>query len=71
MENTDLPIGFILSIAVNHKAMKNFSNLNDNVKSKITNYIQSSTNGDDAQSRINTSIEKLQNNEIDFFNNLN
>lgn len=70
VQNTDLPIGFIMSMAVNQKAMQNFSNLDDNLKSKISNYIQRSPTGEESKNRIDLSVQKLQNNDIDFFNQL-
>lgn len=70
IQNTDLPIGFIMSMAVNQKAMENFSNLDDDIKSRITGYIQRSPTGQDSKNRIDLSIQKLQNNDIDFFNQL-
>lgn len=68
MAEGNLPIGFIMSIALNKKALKNFVNLNDNEKNMICTYIQNSTSGDDAKQRIDISIKGLENSSMNFLN---
>lgn len=68
MAQGNLPIGFIMSIAQNQEAMKNFSNLDDTNRNKITNYIQASATGEDALERINISINNLEKNDLNFLN---
>jgi abortive infection bacteriophage resistance protein len=68
MGNTNLPIGFIMSVAQNKDALKYYSNLDDATKSKISDYIQGSTTGDEAKIRINTSVEGLTNHNLHFLN---
>jgi hypothetical protein len=66
MSEGDLPIGFIMSIAQKENALKNFVNLDDITKNKIVNYIKDSATGNDALEKINTSINGLEENNLDF-----
>ena len=40
-----LPVGLGMRLALDMKAMTNFSNLSDNRKEELVNYIQDSTSG--------------------------
>lgn len=69
MGNINLPIGFIMSITQNKDALKYYSNLDDDTKSKISQYIQNSATGAQAKLKINICIEELAKHNLHFLNN--
>ncbi|MDD3303368.1 MAG: hypothetical protein PHP54_00410 [Clostridia bacterium] len=71
MENNELemPVGFSLSIGMNQKALSYFANLDSNTKNMIKSYIQNNTKNDDAKFRINTAVEDMANQNLNFLNN--
>lgn len=66
--NKELPIGFAMSLALNEFAMEYYASLDDMNKEKITKYIQNSSTGSEAKSRINQVIKDLEKNNTDFLN---
>ncbi len=64
----NLPVGFLLSISQNEKALKYFANLDNISKNKISNYIRDSIDGNEAKERINISLNGLENNNLNFLN---
>lgn len=66
MSEIKLPIGFSMSVAQNENALNYFANLDANTKNKIVEYIQNSNTGDDAKLRINTTVDCLEKNSLDF-----
>jgi len=68
MGKSDMPIGFIMSIFKNKDALKYFSNLDEDTKIKISDYIKNSTTSDQAKERIYNSIEGLSSQNLHFLN---
>lgn len=58
-----LPVGLGMRLALDMKAMTNFSNLSDNRKEELVNYIQDSTSGEDAKNRVTEVVNGLHNGE--------
>jgi hypothetical protein len=58
-----LPVGLGMRLALDMKAMTNFSNLSDNRKEELVNYIQGSTSGEDAKNRVTEVVNGLHNGE--------
>ncbi len=61
-EKESLPIGFLMSLAQNKKALDSYSNLSNAEKERLNEYISSSITSDDAKSRIENIILNLENN---------
>lgn len=57
----DLPIGFVMSLATDMKAMSQFGLLSDAEKKELISYIESSSTGDEAKERIKQIISSLHN----------
>lgn len=66
--NEDIPLGFLFEIFKNNEALNNFSKLDISNQLKIANYIQNSSTGYEVKEKINTAIENLENNSLDFLN---
>lgn len=66
--NEDIPLGFLFEIFKNNEALNNFSKLDISNQLKIKNYIQNSSTGYEVKEKINTAIENLENNSLDFLN---
>lgn len=66
MDNNNMPIGFIMAIARNNDALKYFANLDNTTINNISDYIKSSSTGDEAKEKINTSIDGLSKQSLDF-----
>ena len=66
--NEDITLGFLFEIFKNNKALNNFSKLDISNQLKITKYIQNSSTGYEVKEKINTAIENLENNSLDFLN---
>lgn len=65
MENNEkgtLPIGFSMSLAQNKKALDSYSNLSNEERERLNEYISSSLTSDEAKSRIENIISNLENN---------
>ncbi|HBI74162.1 MAG TPA: hypothetical protein DDY59_13415, partial [Lachnospiraceae bacterium] len=56
-----LPVGLGMRLALDMEAMTNFSNLSDNRKEELVNYIQGSTSGEDAKNRVTEVVNGLHN----------
>jgi hypothetical protein len=59
--NGQLPVGFGMSLAMDVKAMTNFSSLPDTKKEQLVSYITSSTTGYEAKDRIVEVVNQLHN----------
>ena len=62
MEYSDrklLPVGFSMSLAQDMQAMTNFATLPDPRKEELVQYIENSTTGDEAKSRIGEVVSNL------------
>lgn len=57
-----------MSIFKNKDALKYFSNLDEDTKIKISDYIKNSTTSDQAKERIYNSIEGLSSQNLHFLN---
>lgn len=57
----ELPVGFGMSLALDMKAMSNFSALTDSKKEELVNYIKNSTTGYEAKERIVEVVNRLHN----------
>ena len=66
--NEDITLGFLFEIFKNNYALNNFSKLDISNQLKIANYIQNSSTGYEVKEKINTAIENLENNSLDFLN---
>lgn len=66
--NEGIPLGFLFEIFKNNKALNNFSKLDISNQLKITKYIQNSSTGYEVEEKINTAIENLENNSLEFLN---
>ena len=55
----NLPVGFTMSLAQDMEAMTNFATLPDQKKEELVNYIESSTTGEEAKSRIVEVVSNL------------
>lgn len=60
-DNGELPVGLGMSLALDMKAMANFSALTDNKKEELVNYIKNSTTGYEAKDRITEVVNRLHN----------
>lgn len=56
----DMPLGLGMELMQYPDAMAKFSGLADSEKAQIINYVQSSTSGDDAKSRITQTVESFK-----------
>jgi uncharacterized protein YdeI (YjbR/CyaY-like superfamily) len=55
----DMPIGLLMSLAQHKKAMKNFSGLNSEQQKSVIRYIEDSQTGEEAQTRIQSAVDRL------------
>lgn len=62
-----MPIGLMMSLAQHQNAMKNFSLLDDSRQKAVIQYVESSTTGDEAKSRIQNTVNNLENGNTGFF----
>ena len=60
-DNGELPVGLGMSLALDMKAMANFSALTDNKKEELVNYIKNSTTGYEAKDIITEVVNRLHN----------
>lgn len=56
----EMPIGLMMSLAMNQKAMRNFSLLDDEKQDSVVRYIEDSQTGAEAKSRIHTAVDSLE-----------
>jgi hypothetical protein len=56
-----LPEGLGFRLAMDMKAMTNFVNLPEQKKQELVDYIQGSTNGNDARNRVTEVVSSLHN----------
>jgi hypothetical protein len=54
-----LPVGLGMRLALDMEAMTNFANLPDNSKKQLVDYIEGSTTGDEARSRVTEVVSNL------------
>jgi hypothetical protein len=54
-----LPVGLGMRLALDMEAMTNFANLPDNSKKQLVDYIEGSTTGDEAKSRVTEVVSNL------------
>lgn len=66
--NDGIPLGLLFGISTSYKALNNFSKLDEVKITELSNYIQNSSTGYEAQEKINTAIKNLENNNLDFLN---
>ncbi|NLO09639.1 MAG: hypothetical protein GX129_07170 [Clostridiales bacterium] len=59
--NSQLPVGLGMRLALDMKAMTNFSNLSDTKKQELINYIEGSTTGEEAKNRVTEVVSSLHN----------
>jgi uncharacterized protein YdeI (YjbR/CyaY-like superfamily) len=64
---SQLPIGLMMSLAMNPDAMKTFSELNDEKQSSVIRYIKSANTGDEARTRIGNAVDELSKGNTGFF----
>mgnify|MGYP000891199584 CR=1 FL=1 len=57
---TEMPIGLMMSLAMNRKAMRNFSLLPDEKQKSVVRYIEASQTGAEAKNRIHTAVDSLE-----------
>lgn len=57
--NSQLPVGLGMRLALDMKAMTNFSNLSDAKKQELIRYIEDSTSGEDAKNRVMEVVSNL------------
>lgn len=57
---SSLPIGFGMSLAQHPNALSHFAQLTDQQKQQIVNEIQTSQTGGEAKARIETAIQRLE-----------
>lgn len=58
---SELPVGLGMRLALDMKAMTNFSNLPEEKKRELINYIEGSTTGEEAKSRVTEVVSSLRN----------
>lgn len=54
-----LPVGLGMRLALDMQAMTNFVNLPDERKQQLVDYIEGSTTGDDAKTRVTEVVSNL------------
>ena len=59
-DGAEMPIGLMMSLAMNRKAMRNFSLLNDEKQKSVVRYIEDSKTGTEAKDRIRTAVDSLE-----------
>ena len=55
-----------MSLSLNKDAMNYFASLDDTTRYDIKSYIQNCNTGNEAKFKINSAIENLANNSVDF-----
>lgn len=61
---SNVPVGFTMNLAQSPQALNYYSNLSEEERNKINNYIESSTSGNEAKKRIENVISNLENNHL-------
>ncbi|OCN02152.1 hypothetical protein A7X67_12090 [Clostridium sp. W14A] len=56
---TDMPIGLMMSLAQHQNAMKTFGRLDDEHQKSVIRYVEDSTTGEEAKSRIQNAVQNL------------
>ncbi|MVB11581.1 hypothetical protein CAFE_23010 [Caprobacter fermentans] len=56
---TDMPIGLMMSLAQHQNAMKTFGRLDDERQKSVIRYVEDSTTGEEAKSRIQNAVQNL------------
>jgi len=61
MDNRELPIGFVMSLAMDNEAMQTYSNLSEETRMHIVDYVSVPTEGNEGKHRIEDVVHKLHN----------
>lgn len=56
----NMPIGLMMSLAQHEKAMKAFGRMDDERQKSVIRYVEDSTTGEEAKSRIRKTVENLE-----------
>ena len=63
----EMPIGLMMSLAMNQDAMRNFSALSDDKQSSVIRYVENASTGEDARERIGNAVDELGKGNTSFF----
>ncbi|WP_411678443.1 YdeI/OmpD-associated family protein [Caproicibacter sp.] len=63
---TDMPIGLMMSLAQHTNAMKTFGRLDDEQQKSVIRYVEDSTTGEEAKSRIQNAVQNLDQGDTGF-----
>jgi uncharacterized protein YdeI (YjbR/CyaY-like superfamily) len=63
---SEMPIGLTMSLAMHPDAMRNFSLMSDDKQKSVIRYVEDSKTGEEAESRIKTSVQNLENGNSSF-----
>lgn len=58
-DDTNMPVGLMMSLAQHQNAMKTFSMLNDEKQKSVIRYVEDSTTGEEAKDRIQNAVSDL------------
>lgn len=62
----NMPIGLMMSLAQHENAMKNFGRLDDEKQKSVIRYVEDSTTGEEAKSRIQKAVQNLEDGNTGF-----
>lgn len=62
----DLPLGLGMKLAQDPQAMTAFGGMTNTQKTSLISYLQSCETGEEAESRMSDTVERLHNNQISF-----
>lgn len=62
----NMPIGLMMSLAQHENAMKNFGRLDDVRQKSVIRYVEDSTTGEEAKSRIQKAVQNLEDGNTGF-----
>ncbi len=60
-EAQDMPIGLLMSLAMNRDAMSTFSRLGDEQQTSVIHFVEDAITGEDAKHRISEVVDRLKN----------
>lgn len=66
-EAEEMPIGLMMSLAMNQDAMRNFSSLPEEKQSSVIRYVENASTGEDARARIGNAVDELEKGNTGFF----
>lgn len=55
----EMPIGLMMSLAMNPDAMRNFSTLTNEKQSSVIRYVEDANSGEEARNRITSAVDEL------------